>query len=470
MLDVMKGIAEPLQSELHLDSCASRAALLITVVFHLRKQVNLLKAIPFAIGSFGDLQPGSWDIAIATAMAIVAAPFGNCIEPSADGVPTGRHHGNKYPAYFQISIKGRNPVSWIGCWVLKNQHQDLRPVPGQEDVCDTHWAALCPGMRLSDERCQHLRVMLTAWYLVEVRLGEAGVFAERWQTVKANELHFLQTRTSLSPAAVTEDQNVSQASSMRDAQLSGGSQQQRSPQLQSVSSAVSPVSSSEDNAGSEALPRPSFIQKHLLLKLTRLLRGVYMLRPQACSKRGLRGKERARSMEKCRIAVSTPTLSSYSFCSFKEVDAIATDAPVTSNDLESHVHAQSIASNNKLVRRSTANRVLLADPESEPFVNANDMPVRPGQPADKCATAQAGEQAAAGGQNSAIAQSRAPHISPAGIGQNKGSSAFQPKGKAGTSTPAAPHLRGGFAARAAQQAVTQRESLRRAEADEAVGI
>ena len=103
-------------------------------------------------------------------------------------------------------------------------------------------------------------------------------------------------------------------------------------------------------------------------------------------------------------------------------------------------------------------------------MNANDMPVRPGQPADKCATAQAGEQAAAGGQNSAIAQSRAPHISPAGIGQNKGSSAFQPKGKAGTSTPAAPHLRGGFAARAAQQAVTQRESLRRAEADEAVGI
>ena len=73
----------------------------------------------------------------------------------------------------------------------------------------------------------------------------------------------------MSPAAVTEDQNVSQASSMRDAQLSGGSQQQRSPQLQSVSSAVSPVSSSEDNAGSEALPRPSFIQKHLLLKLTR---------------------------------------------------------------------------------------------------------------------------------------------------------------------------------------------------------
>lgn len=94
------------------------------------------------------------------------------------------------------SVQGRNPVSWIGCWVLKNQHQDLRPVPGQEDVCDTHWAALCPGMRLSDERCQHLRVMLTAWYLVEVRLGEAGVFAERWQTVKANELHVMASSIS----------------------------------------------------------------------------------------------------------------------------------------------------------------------------------------------------------------------------------------------------------------------------------
>ncbi len=62
---------------------------------------------------------------------------------------------------------------------------------GEEDIRDICWAALCAGMKLSDERCQHLRVMLTAWYLVEVWLGEAGVFAERLQIVKASGLHVL---------------------------------------------------------------------------------------------------------------------------------------------------------------------------------------------------------------------------------------------------------------------------------------
>ncbi len=62
---------------------------------------------------------------------------------------------------------------------------------GEEDVRDICWAALCAGMRLSDEQCQHLRLMLTAWYLVEVWLGEAGVFAERLQIVKASERHVI---------------------------------------------------------------------------------------------------------------------------------------------------------------------------------------------------------------------------------------------------------------------------------------
>ena len=63
------------------------------------------------------------------------------------------------------------------------------------------------------------------------------------------------TGTSLSPAAVTEAKNISQASSMRAAQLSGGSQQQGSFKLQSVASAVSLVSCLEGDAGSEVFPQ-----------------------------------------------------------------------------------------------------------------------------------------------------------------------------------------------------------------------
>ena len=71
---------------------------------------------------------------------------------------------------------------------------------GEEDIRDVCWAALCAGVRLSDERCQHLRVMLTAWYLVEVWLAEAGVFAERLRTVKASELRV--TASSISQTSV----------------------------------------------------------------------------------------------------------------------------------------------------------------------------------------------------------------------------------------------------------------------------
>ena len=62
---------------------------------------------------------------------------------------------------------------------------------GEEDVRDICWAALCAGMRLSVEQCQHLRVMLIAWYLVEVWLLEAGVFGERLQIVKASKGHVM---------------------------------------------------------------------------------------------------------------------------------------------------------------------------------------------------------------------------------------------------------------------------------------
>jgi len=150
------------------------------------------------------------------------------------------------------------------------------------------------------------------------------------------------------------------------------------------------------------------------------------------------------------------------------IPAAADGELVASNALESHLHAQGTPSNNKPVRHSTAKRVLPANPASEHAVNANDLPVRAGQPANKPVTAKAGEQAASG-QNSAVAQSRALHSSSAGTGQNKASSASQSKGKIGTSGPAVPHSHGGSDAHAAQQAVTQRESTRRAEADEAVG-
>ena len=78
-------------------------------------------------------------------------------------------------------------------WLLgpDNSSSGSEASTGEEDVRDICCAALCAGMRLSDEQCQHLRVMLTAWYLVEVWLGGAGVFAERLQTVKASWLHVM---------------------------------------------------------------------------------------------------------------------------------------------------------------------------------------------------------------------------------------------------------------------------------------
>lgn len=146
---------------------------------------------------------------------------------------------------------------------------------------------------------------------------------------------------------------------------------------------------------------------------------------------------------------------------------------VASSDVvESRSHAQGAALNDKPGRQSAATSILPTNPASDPpAVNAIDMPVKAGQRANKSATAKAGEQAAAtgSGQNSANAQSRAPHNSSAGTGQSKGSSALQSKSQIGTSGSAVPHSRGGSNAHAAQQAVTQRESTHRAEADEAVG-
>ncbi len=77
----------------------------------------------------------------------------------------------------------------------------------------------------------------------------------------ADAKQYLQNGSNLFPAADAEAKNVSLASSMRGAQLSGGGQQQGSPKLQTLSSVASVVSSLEGDAGSEVFPQTGLGQE-----------------------------------------------------------------------------------------------------------------------------------------------------------------------------------------------------------------
>lgn len=77
----------------------------------------------------------------------------------------------------------------------------------------------------------------------------------------ADARHYLATGASLSRAATQAVTEAKNASSMRGAQLSGGSQQQGSPRLHTVSSVASVVSSLEGDAGSEVFPQTGLGQE-----------------------------------------------------------------------------------------------------------------------------------------------------------------------------------------------------------------